>query len=230
MQDEQGQASVADEATSGTARPATAGSDRQEACTSGGDVIPSAAAPTPHQERIDPDFYRVDFSIHVSMRYHQARRAWWVSLNRMSSIAAALAGSAAVISVWGGGIGAAYVSAAAGGFAALNAALGFTDRAREHAELYRQFCAVASKMAVDADRDRSAARRYAAEVLLIEASEPPPISALNVVCHNQECEARNRPEYRHHVSLVNRFFKNVFTAWDDFPPANKPKSSLPTAG
>lgn len=167
-------------------------------------------------------FYAVNFRVHVSMRYHQARRAWWTALNRMSSIAAALAGSAAVITVSGADDtkGWAYIAAISGAFAALNAALGFTDRAREHATLYDKFCHVASKMAAEASPDDDAvACKYEADVLLIEGSEPPIIQSLNIYCHNQECEARDQLDHKRILHWYNRLLKSWGTVWDDFPPA-----------
>src|SRR5689334_235584 len=107
---------------SGTATAAVAGS--------GGDCSKDTASAS--AEEVSALFHAVDFRVHVSMRYHQARRAWWTGLNRSSSAAAALAGSAAVIAVFGksGDPVWAWISAFAGGFAALNAALGFADRGR----------------------------------------------------------------------------------------------------
>jgi hypothetical protein len=110
------------------------------------------------------------------------------------------------------------VAAASGAFAALNAALGFTDRAREHASLYDKFSSIAAKMAGEALPDDATARRYASEVLQLEASEPPSIHTLNVICHNQECEARGHgPEHLRKIYWYNRLFKSWFTVRDRFP-------------
>ena len=184
-------------------------------------ACPSASA----AEEVNPNYYAIDFRVHKSMRYHQARRAWWTSLNRLSSIAAALAGSAAVITVSGknGSPYWAYVAAGSGAFAALNAALGFTERAREHAALYDKFSSVAAKMALEATPDDAVARRYESEVLTLEASEPPSIHTLNVICHNLECEARgHKPEEQARIFLINRIFKSVGTVIDYFPPKKAP--------
>jgi hypothetical protein len=195
-------------------QPLSPGPEDSTACT---------ATASAEEIEVNPRFYKVDFQVHVSMRYHQARRAWWTGLNRMSSIAAALAGSAAVITVWGSGSPYwAYVAAISGAFAALNAALGFTDRAREHASLYDKFSSIAARIATEAAQDDASARRYTAEVLQLEASEPPSIHTLNVICHNQECEARgHEPDDQFHIYFVNRIFKSWFTVIDRFPRRSK---------
>lgn len=165
-------------------------------------------------------FYQVQFRVHVSMRYHQARRSWWTNLNRLSTAAAALAGSAALIAVFGEAyrVQWAWVSAGSGAIAALNSALGFSDRAREHGDLYRAFSIVAAKMAAADAADDATGRAFEAEVLQLEASEPPSIHTLNVICHNQECEARGLPqESRCKIYFVNRIFKSWGTVIDRFP-------------
>jgi hypothetical protein len=198
--------------TSAAADPGPRGND--------GTASPATVSATTEGVEVNRKFYEVDFRVHVSMRYHQARRAWWTGLNRISSIAAALAGSAAVITVFGahGASYWAFVAAVSGGFAALNAALGFTDRAREHATLYDKFSGIAAKMASEGAPDDAIARRYESEVLQLEASEPPSIHTLNVICHNQECQARGHgPDDQYRIFLINRIFKSWFTGVDKFP-------------
>lgn len=202
-------------------------SDRPQGLADGA----SGAAPTAASKEIEigSKFYQVQFRVHVSMRYHQARRAWWVNLNRISSAAAALAGSSALIAVFGNSYkdAWAYVSAASGAFAALNSALGFSDRAREHADLYRGFSSIAARMATAVSCDDGAGRAFEAEVLQLEASEPPSIHTLNVICHNQECEARGLPqEDRCKIYWINRIFKSVGTVYDKFPPMPPAKPQL----
>src|SRR5262249_28313431 len=158
--------------------------------------------------------HRVEFRVHVSMRYHRARRSWWTLLNRSSTAAAALAGSTALIAVIGeGSTAAAVIAVISGLFAALNAAMGFPDRIREHTDLHRHFAEIASKMAVSTDRDDALGRRFEADVLLIEATEPSPIDTLNVICHNQECEARGitDPCHKYKVYWINRVTKSFGT-------------------
>lgn len=90
-----------------------------------GSASPAAGAAT--AEEVAEQFYRIDLRVHVSMRYHQARRAWYSNLNRLASVAAAFAGSTAIISVAGGNNLAAWLAAISGAFAALNAAWGFRE-------------------------------------------------------------------------------------------------------
>lgn len=191
------------------------------------DVANDAAVATSKQIEPGTKFYGVQFRVHVSMRYHQARRSWWTNLNRLSSAAGALAGSAALVAVFAKAHAEvwAYVSAGSGAIAALNAALGFSERAREHADLYRGFSAIAARMASAPAADDAAARTFESEVLQLEAMEGPTINTLNVICHNQECEARGlTQEHRCKVYLINRVFKSIGTVWDSFPPL-PPKES-----
>lgn len=177
----------------------------------------AAVAPTSSEE-VAERFYKIDFRVHVSMRYHQARRAWWSNLNRLSSVAAALAGSTAIISVFGNSSLAAWLAAGSGGFAALNAAWGFPERAQEHADLYRGFSEIGARMAKERAPSEDATGAYAAEIMLLEASEPPTIQSLNVFCHNQECEARGLPiETQYELGFWNHLLKSWFTVVDHFP-------------
>jgi hypothetical protein len=205
--------------TTHTASGAEAGPDPgREDCTAR-----AASAPTAPSEAIGGPhlkFHSIQFRVHVSMRYHQARRAWWGNLNRISSALAALAGSAALIAVFGDAHKSiwAWVSAISGSLAALNSALAFAERSREHADLYRSFSGIASRMAASSSTDEAAGRTFEAEVLQLEASEPPTIHSLNVICHNQECEAQGLPQqYKCRVYWINRVFAQVGTVYDRFP-------------
>lgn len=74
----------------------------------------------------------------------------------------------------------------------LDLTLSLPERARDHGRLYERFSdlAVRSSHVDPIDIDPATVRALRAERLIIEADEPVAINALNILCHNEEAEAR----------------------------------------
>lgn len=170
-------------------------------------------------EEVAGALIQLDLAVHISLRYHAQRRAWFDGLHRLSMVLSAVGGSAALASVLTAGhslpapnslvlIIALTVTLAG----ALSVAFGFSERARTANDLYRRFAALAHQMAAHPAPGTAELRTWKAERLMIEADEPPIISVLNVLCHNAEMRARGYgDEHRFRVRWWQRLCANVIS-------------------
>lgn len=153
----------------------------------------SSGANAPAAEEVIADLISTDFGVHKSLRYHAKRRAFFDSLHRFAMAIIAITGSAAFFTFFSD---ASTVSKVAALFAAvasvLELTMSFPERAREHGELYQRFSDLAARLArLDPGTiEPSVLRELRAERLIIEADEPIAMTALNILCHNEEAEAR----------------------------------------
>lgn len=175
-------------------------------------ALPAAADNAAPQE-MNGDLIALDFGVHVSMRYHAKRRAWFDALHRVAMVVAAVGGSAALATILGQQVQyaawIAFVVAAAGAF---DVAFSPAEKARKVDDLYRRFCDLAAEIAATADPPPDQIRLWKAKKLKIEADEPTAIDTLNVLCHNQEAEARGYgPEHRHRVRWWQSATAQLFT-------------------
>lgn len=191
--------------TSGTADPKP---DSAEHAKSGDSVSPRAAAVSPPAFEVadEAKLNQLEFSVSVSVRYHSKRRAWFDALARWPSVVSLIAGSAAFVSISQGMPTLATVASAATAlFGGANLVFGFAERARRHDELVRKFTLLAAEIAETASPSHSDLRRWMGAKYRIEAEEPSPNNVLNVLCHNEEAEARGYgPEHVHRVRWWQR--------------------------
>ena len=133
---------------------------------------------------------------------------------------AAIGGSAAFIALIGDAtLIAKIIAAIIAVTAALDVVIGFSERARVHDDLYRRWSDLEAKMIRHGTPTEKVLRGWKADRTLIEKEEPTPLSALNVICHNEEAEVREYGEDKlHHVRWYQRAFCHLVT----LPPNNFP--------
>jgi hypothetical protein len=170
-----------------------------------------AAVAIARGEDITPSLTALDFSVHVSMRYHARRRAWYDRFHRMMMLVIAVAGSAGVAAIYGGLLREAeYLSIAVAVAGAIELAFSLPERARVEDALYRRFNLLAADIAdakVVAD-DRL--RMWEAQRLLIRADADDRLEVLRRICHNLEAEARDFPaEDRYRIRSWQRLFAQL---------------------
>ncbi|HUK58352.1 MAG TPA: hypothetical protein VLV50_03910 [Stellaceae bacterium] len=142
------------------------------------------------REMLEP-LVALDFAIHVGMRYHAKRRAWFDWLHRVAMVVAALGSSAAVAALYGGLIGAAEGLVIAVAIAAASElAFGFAERGRSAHSLYRRYTALAGTIAEANSVDPDLLRRWEQRRLLIRADCEERLLVLHRICYNLEAEAR----------------------------------------
>lgn len=157
-----------------------------------GALPPEPPAPEPEsRDQVFDPVVALDFTVHVSMRYHAKRRAWFDGLHRIALAVIALGSSAAAAAIMGGlGDAAARLIIAVAAAAALELFFGFSDRARSADMLYRRFNALATEIAETLSVDDETLRRWDKRRLLIRADCEERLLVLHRVCYNLEAEAR----------------------------------------
>lgn len=144
-------------------------------------------------EEIAGELIALDFGVHTAIRYHVKRRAFFDVLHRVSMLVAVVGGSAAFFALIGerteiGQIAALVVAIAT----ALDLVFAFPEKAREHDKLAERFSDLAADLAfVEAGMvDERRLAELKVRRLGLEKGEPTALDALNVICHNEEAEAR----------------------------------------
>ena len=143
---------------------------------------------------------------------------------------AAIGGSTAFLALMGDATLIAKIAAAIIAVtAALDVVIGFSERARVHDDLYRRWSDLVAKMIRHGPPSEEVLRDWMAERTLIEKEEPTPLSALNVICHNEEAEVRGYGEdMLWHIRRYQRAFCHLLTLPpNDFPTREEWKKRPP---
>lgn len=207
-----------------------------KATTTSASADPSAAAENPHRESGDTTraegartssaeeeittlVYHLEFGIGKSLRYHAKRRSWFENWHRAGMASAVVSATAAFVTVanqfpeiarW-----VALVSAT---LTAADLIIGFHRHADLHSRLYQRFSSLAAEIAGVSHPTEERYRGWKAERLRIEGEEPSSLDTLNVICHNEEAEARGiGPEYRHYVARIDRWLAQIISFRSDYP-------------
>jgi hypothetical protein len=167
-----------------SARPGTTESSASPAATSSSTAASGTA---------NGDLTALEFGIHKSLRYHAKRRAFFDTFHRAATAIIAIAGSAAFFALIGDKT---RISEAAAiivvFFSTIDFVFAFPEKAREHDRLYERFSDLAAKLArLDKGQlNLNEVNELRSERLMLEKGEPSSLDALNVICHNEEAEAR----------------------------------------
>jgi len=153
----------------------------------------------------------LEFSVHVSVRYHARRRAWYDRLHRLMMLVIATGASAGVTAIFGGLLDEAEVICVAVAVAgALELAFSLPERARVEDALYRRFNGLAADIAEAKTIGEAQLRAWEARRLLIRADADDRLEVLRRVCHNLEAEARSYPaEARYTVRPWQRLLAQI---------------------
>ena len=140
---------------------------------------------------LDTDVWDVDFSVSKSVRYHSYMRSYWDAADHWNKVLTLISGAAVFVSFlkkvdwlepW--------VAAAVVVLSALDIVFGFSDHARAHNSLYRQFCKLAQEIAGTVSPSADDVARWRAQRLAIETEEPGIWEWLNRRCYREEGKAR----------------------------------------
>lgn len=175
----------------------------------------SGAEDTTSAEEVMGDLIALDFGVHKSIRYHAKRRAFFDVTHRVAMLVAVISGSAAFFALVGdrtqvGQIAALVVAIAT----ALDLVFALPENAREHDKLAERFSDLAGELAVAESGlvDGRAIAVLKAKRLAIEKGEPTALDALNVICHNEEAEARGYGrDHIYRVGWGQKVFAQVIT-------------------
>jgi hypothetical protein len=157
----------------------------------------------------------LDFGVHKSIRYHAKRRSFFDVTHRVAMLLAVIGGSAAFFALIGdktrvGQIAALVVAIAA----ALDIVFALPENAREHDKLAERFSDLAVELALAQSGaiDTPRVVELKARRLALEKTEPTALDALNVICHNEEAEARGYGRDQiYRVSWGQKIFAQLVT-------------------
>ena len=157
------------------------------------------------------DYYSLLFGIRRSIRYHSRRQAFYESADRWTSLVLVILGTGSVALALQGqsslllaaGILVALVSG-------LQLVLAVGQKASRHALLAKDFTRIERRLVVDTSAE--AVKAATIERLEIEATEPPVLRVLDVICHNELLRAMgyDDPRERVKVSGFQRIAANFF--------------------
>ena len=174
-----------------------AAADQKDRRRDGDSLAPGAGtappADTAPDQAIIGEFIAGEFGVHKSIRYHAKRRAFFDGLHRLSMALAIIGGSAAFFALTGDKTGIAQFASLIVAIAtSLDLVLAFPEKAREHDRLCEMFSDLAADFALidSAHIDRKRIAELKTKRLTLEKNEPTALDALNVICHNEEAEAR----------------------------------------
>lgn len=170
------------------------------------------SAPKEADEEVAEDRRLAILRANVAIRYFNARRAWFEGLAFWSAFLPALTGSGAFIALLTQGQGASQgvsLSVVLGGltafFGAINVATRPAERARAMHDLVKRHADLLADLERQVEINRQAMGEFEARNALIQAEEPPHLSALMVICQNAEYGSRGYDyEDLHFVSLIQR--------------------------
>jgi|GEM_PF-3354582 len=130
----------------------------------------------------------------VSALYHQKRERFFELLDKYSKATSLLCGSAALWKIANPRVVEA-MALAITFLSALSLVFSFSERSKRHAELARGFCLVAGDI-VKLGRDFLDAdvNRWNESLYKLDASEPPALGALVVLCQNEIALAKDQPD------------------------------------
>ncbi|KVE11290.1 hypothetical protein [Burkholderia vietnamiensis] len=158
--------------------------------------------------------HAIVYNAEMSALYHQKRERFFELGDKLTKVASLLGGSAALYKVSEPSvIGAVAVMITTA--SALSLVFGFSERARKHAELSREFKGLISEISrvgpFDfADDDLKA---WDEARCRLEIKEPPALSLLVVICQNELAIAQNQPSRVVHIS----FWKRILANFIDLP-------------
>ena len=168
----------------------------------------------------------LDFSVNRAIRYHAKLRRFNGAVHRTLTVVILTAGTTAFADLLSAveptsdqafALWATLVVALASIFEFV---VGFAERARLHHDLYRRFSDLSAALAcTPMTTDSRAICELKARRLAIEVDEPTPNNVLNVICHNEEVEARGLDS-----SNIRRiyWFQRLFCYVADLPPNHFP--------
>jgi hypothetical protein len=177
--------------------------------------VGSRAGPDKATERIvstpEENWYRLEFGVARSLRYTAKRRAFFEKCNQIVRAIIAIAGAGTVATVFHEKSNAPLFFGAVVGFtAAIDLVFEFSKRTMTYDHLYRCYADLGIEIA-KTDRTEENYRLLLIKRLQIEKDEPTSLDVLNVVCSNDELEARGH-DHRYKV----RFWQKLFCQFGSF--------------
>ena len=170
-----------------------------------------------NNNELDKKIFSLEFSVSKSIRYHMKRVSFIQFWQRIFKITLLLSGSGAFFSLASKNTELAfYGSMVVAIVAATENAINLPENARIHNNLYKKFFNLSIKMNKDNNTEENYLK-WRQKRFQIEREQPPELDALNVRCHNEECESRDLLEDIRKIGLIQRLFIHLFSFQKEFP-------------
>jgi hypothetical protein len=156
--------------------------------------------------------HSVIYRIELSVLYHQKRSRFFDALDKSAKAIAVIGGSAAFWKI-GGESNMMYVAALITVSSTFALVFGFSDKARRHSELSRDFIQLEAQIVGKGEREFTEAdlAGWSAQLHSLEASEPAALSGLVRLCQNELAAAYDHPEL---IRPLGPFQRLVAHLWD----------------
>src|SRR5436309_2201047 len=155
------------------------------------------------------------FGVRRSIRYHNRRRRFFDGFDRLVKVLSVLGGSGAVVAITAKHPAAGVIFAAVVAIlSAISLVWAPAQAARLYQDLARRFADLEYRIKRAGNVTPEQLNEFEAERLLIEADEPPIMRVLDIVCHNELCEAMGLDECElYKVGPVQSLFAEILDLW-----------------
>ena len=166
--------------------------------------------------RVDDEWYDLGFYVQRNIRYHIRRGAFFLRWNRFTAFMGLMFGSAAVSSMLADADP--RITAAAAIVVTLSSAIdlviGTGQQAWLHNDLRKRYLEIEGEMFLVSDQDKASnVRRFKALIRKIEADEPPPLPALELLARDDVIRANFPKEEADHEVCKLHWFKRLTAQW-----------------
>ena len=175
--------------------------------------------------RLDNRQYGLLFDVRRSIRYHDRRRAFYERLHRLTGALTIILAGGVLFELAGTGSPAVWlqcVGVIAAALAAVDMVVGYATHGNLHASLRARFIDLEMAM-MSGDLDATSWEGYRQRRLAIERDEPPIYRALDLLCHNEVCQAEGLTRAKHTEQFAKVGFLQSLTSnvlhWPNITPA-----------
>lgn len=151
--------------------------------------------------------HAVLYRTELSTLYHQKRERFFSVCDKLVNAVGVIGGSAALASL-SNPVLLAWIALAITVVSSIALVLGFSDRARRHADLAKDFRQLEAAIVGRGERDftEQDVSAWDASTRMLESTEPPALGALVVLCQNELARAQGHVLYVVRMNWVERLF------------------------
>ena len=154
--------------------------------------------------------HAVLYRTELSTLYHQKRERFFSVCDKLGSAVGVIGGSAALASLSNPAL-LAWIALAITVVSSAALVIGFSDRARRHADLSKDFRQLEAAIVGRGERDftEQDVSAWDASARMLESTEPPALGALVVLCQNELARAQGHDGHAVQMSWIQRTFAHL---------------------
>jgi hypothetical protein len=151
------------------------------------------------------------YKVEQSGLYHQKRERFFELCDKLAKVVAVVGGSAALWKIADPGV-VQWIAFLITFSSAFSLVFSFSDRARRHAELSKTYRQILAEIMAKGERDFTEAdlNEWLGKIYVLEATEPPTLATLTVLCQNEIAIANNQPEKVRQIGFWRRRFAHLY--------------------